>query len=146
MYLASNVNPAEAIMLFLFLGAAYLIPTIIAVTRKHNNAMAIAVVNIALGWTFLGYLIALVWSLTNSDSKNQIVINQIAQQPSQYPPPIARNEYLLQNQRPALPVIDVSPAPPEKTLKSQLEEIKELHDEGLISDEEYQNKRNHLLA
>ena len=34
--------------------------------RKHNNIVAILVLNLVLGWTFLGWLAALLWSL-NSD-------------------------------------------------------------------------------
>ena len=51
--------------LFVFL-AVYLLPCIIAYMRKHNNIVAILVLNLVLGWTFLGWLAALLWSL-NSD-------------------------------------------------------------------------------
>ena len=43
----------------------YLLPTVIACCRSHHNAGAIFVVNLALGWTFLGWLAALVWACTN---------------------------------------------------------------------------------
>ena len=46
----------------------YFIPLIVAHIRKHNNICAIAILNIVLGWTFLGWLAALLWSL-NSDIK-----------------------------------------------------------------------------
>ena len=42
----------------------YLLPTIIAVMRKKENAGAIAIVNLLLGWTFIGWVIALVWSVS----------------------------------------------------------------------------------
>jgi hypothetical protein len=42
----------------------YFIPTIIAVARGHHNAGAIAVLNILLGWTVLGWIAALVWAAT----------------------------------------------------------------------------------
>ncbi len=41
----------------------YLAPTAIAFFRGHPNAGAIAAVNVLLGWSFLGYVLALVWSL-----------------------------------------------------------------------------------
>ena len=44
----------------------YLVPTTIAVNRKHRNAAAIAVLNIFLGWTFLGWVGALVWAMTDN--------------------------------------------------------------------------------
>jgi hypothetical protein len=42
----------------------YFLPGIIAFRRRHHNAMAILVFNLLLGWTFLGWVIALVWALT----------------------------------------------------------------------------------
>lgn len=55
------------IWVFIFL-AIYFIPVIIAYIRNHNNIAAIAVLTIFLGWSFLGWLGALLWSL-NSDIK-----------------------------------------------------------------------------
>ncbi len=43
----------------------YLIPGAVAWHRKHNNRNAIIMLNILLGWTFLGWVDALVWALTN---------------------------------------------------------------------------------
>ncbi|EOX8511910.1 superinfection immunity protein [Salmonella enterica subsp. arizonae] len=43
----------------------YLLPGIIASTRKHKNATAIWILNIFLGWSCLGWLVALIWSFTN---------------------------------------------------------------------------------
>lgn len=56
------------IWVFIFL-AIYFIPVIIAYIRNHNNMAAIAVLTIFLGWSFLGWLGALLWSL-NSDIKD----------------------------------------------------------------------------
>ena len=138
--------------IILLIIVAYLIPTIIAVIRRHDNKAAIAVVNIALGWTFLGYVFALVWSLTNSNSKNQIVINQITPQPAlpqvsqQFAAENMRHARVLPHHSPAPPVIDVLPPLPVRSLKAKLEELKELHDGGLISADEYQDKRKTLLS
>ncbi|MCZ6557290.1 MAG: superinfection immunity protein [SAR324 cluster bacterium] len=41
----------------------YFIPTIIASTRNHHNTRAIMALNILLGWTLVGWTVALVWSL-----------------------------------------------------------------------------------
>lgn len=42
-----------------------MIPAIIAMIRGHNNTLAIAAVVFFLGWTGIGWLVALVWSFTN---------------------------------------------------------------------------------
>ena len=44
--------------------AAYFIPTAIAVFRGHHNRLAIFGLNLLLGWTLLGWVASLVWSLT----------------------------------------------------------------------------------
>ena len=47
----------------------YLIPGAVAWHRKHNNRNAIIMLNILLGWTFLGWVGALVWAMTNPGKK-----------------------------------------------------------------------------
>jgi hypothetical protein len=42
----------------------YFLPAIIANKRGHNSGMAILVLNLFLGWTFLGWVLALVWAFT----------------------------------------------------------------------------------
>ena len=47
----------------LFLGLLlFFVPMFIACHRDHPNAVPITLVNILLGWTFLGWVVALVWS------------------------------------------------------------------------------------
>ena len=43
---------------------AYFVPTIIAVQDKKQNKTAIIALNVLAGWTFIGWVIALVWALT----------------------------------------------------------------------------------
>lgn len=52
----------NAFLILLVVG--YFVPTIIAGKRKHHNLGAIIAVNLLLGWTLIGWIIALVWSLT----------------------------------------------------------------------------------
>jgi hypothetical protein len=44
----------------------YFLPTLVAGKRKHPNGEAILALNLFLGWTFLGWLAALVWAFTNT--------------------------------------------------------------------------------
>lgn len=46
--------------------AIYFIPTIIARRRKHPSRNSILIVNIFLGWTFLGWVGALAWSFSGA--------------------------------------------------------------------------------
>ncbi len=42
----------------------YFIPAIVARRRDHHQRLAIFFLNLLLGWTLLGWIIALIWSLT----------------------------------------------------------------------------------
>jgi len=42
----------------------YFVPSFIAGMRGHQNALAIFILNLLLGWSFLGWIAALVWSFT----------------------------------------------------------------------------------
>lgn len=53
---------------------AYALPTIVAYVRKHRNLPAIALVNLLFGWSGLGWIIAMIWSLTSPQATPQTVI------------------------------------------------------------------------
>lgn len=50
----------------LILLTIYLIPALLATARKHKNATAIWILNIFAGWTFIGWVGALVWVFVKS--------------------------------------------------------------------------------
>ncbi|MGP6189176.1 MAG: superinfection immunity protein [Vulcanimicrobiaceae bacterium] len=50
------------------MAALYFAPTLVAMSRKHSSTVAILVLNLLLGWTALGWIVALVWAL-NVDRK-----------------------------------------------------------------------------
>jgi hypothetical protein len=60
-----------AILFFLILIGAvvglgvYFLPTIIAMARNHKNKLAIFLLNLFAGWTFFGWVAALVWSVVS---------------------------------------------------------------------------------
>jgi hypothetical protein len=43
----------------------YFLPTITANWRQHKNADAILILNLFLGWTVIGWIIALIWAVMN---------------------------------------------------------------------------------
>ena len=53
------------LLLFVICAALYFVPAMIARSRNHKNAQAILVLNLFLGWTFLGWVAALVSSFSN---------------------------------------------------------------------------------
>jgi ABC-type transport system involved in cytochrome c biogenesis permease component len=55
--------------------ALYLAPMIVALCRKHRQAGAIAALNILLGWSVLGWIGALIWSLTSPAPAPTVIIH-----------------------------------------------------------------------
>jgi hypothetical protein len=47
----------------------YLLPWAIAVGRGRTNTASIFVVNLFFGWTFIGWVVALTWSLAHDSAK-----------------------------------------------------------------------------
>lgn len=40
------------------------LPTLVALLRGHDNTFAIFLTNLLLGWTVIGWIVALIWSFT----------------------------------------------------------------------------------
>ncbi|RJP29195.1 MAG: superinfection immunity protein [Candidatus Omnitrophota bacterium] len=41
----------------------YFLPTLVAVLRNHKNKLAVFLLNFLLGWTGLGWVVSLIWSV-----------------------------------------------------------------------------------
>lgn len=55
----------------------YFVPTMIAIDRKHNNLVPIIVINIFFGWVYgIGWIIALIWSLSNGSQVASVSSNK----------------------------------------------------------------------
>ena len=50
----------------LAVGLLYFAPTFVAAKRNHRNMALIAVVNLLLGWSLVGWVIALAWSFSSN--------------------------------------------------------------------------------
>ena len=50
------MNP---IIFFLLMLALYLLPTIVAEVRAHKSSNSVLVINLFLGWTLIGWVVAL---------------------------------------------------------------------------------------
>ena len=53
------------LILLIIMGIIYFVPTIVANNRNHKQSTAILLLNLFLGWTFIGWVAALIWSVTN---------------------------------------------------------------------------------
>ena len=46
--------------------ALYVAPTVVAIFRNHPQIGPIVIVNLLLGWTFIGWVVAMAWSLSST--------------------------------------------------------------------------------
>lgn len=60
---------------------AYFVPAFVAHARGHRNSNAISILNLLLGWTFLGWIIALVWSCTANVAQRDVYVPATASTP-----------------------------------------------------------------
>ena len=51
----------------------YFIPSICASIREHKKFASIMVVNLFLGWTFIGWVIALAWAFSEDNRKEETI-------------------------------------------------------------------------
>ena len=49
--------------------AVYFIPSIVAHRKNHIQTTAITLLNIFLGWTFIGWVVALIWATMKEKSQ-----------------------------------------------------------------------------
>lgn len=57
------------------ISGVYIFPYLVALVRRHHQRNAIFVLNLLLGWTVLGWVIALVWSMTAVHRQHSHVAN-----------------------------------------------------------------------
>ena len=85
------VNDYGSIGMIIFLAVAvaiYFIPNFVATARKHPNANAIFALNLLLGWTVIGWVGALVWSLMAVKPKEDTTVKmEVTEQI-----PVSKNE------------------------------------------------------
>ncbi len=75
----TNTDAMLAVVLFLLF---YFLPSIVAICRGHHNAAAIAVLNLLLGWTCIGWIVALVWAFTAVQSRQPVHYHYHQPQPA----------------------------------------------------------------
>ena len=61
---------------FMIIGPAFMLPTLVAINRKHRQVIFIALVNCMFGWTMIGWGVAFVWSFMGSNYKQSNFIEK----------------------------------------------------------------------
>ena len=58
-----NLSLAEIGLLIILIFGLYLLPSLISFLRRNRNYPAVLLLNLLLGWTGIGWVVALVWSV-----------------------------------------------------------------------------------
>ena len=108
-----------AVMLLVIVGLVfYFLPAFIASSRGHHNSGALFVANLLAGWTFIGWVICLVWSLTNQKEEQVVTINNTTSEDS---------------------------STVESSVADELNKLLKLKDSGVLTDEEFKLQKDKLL-
>jgi hypothetical protein len=67
--------------MMLVLLAMYFLPSIVALVRHRHNTGAILMLNLFLGWTCIGWVVAMVWAASSTPPTTVIIQQQPAEQP-----------------------------------------------------------------
>lgn len=67
----------DSIFVVFFAIFVYLFPTVVASRRESKRAGGVFALNLLLGWTFIGWVVALVWAF-GSDVKEEADENRVA--------------------------------------------------------------------
>lgn len=59
----AGLGGLAAVLLWLLLVGLYMLPTVIGATRKVVNVGSVAAINLLLGWTLIGWAVALAMAL-----------------------------------------------------------------------------------
>lgn len=78
--MSGNSSSFGAFILLAIMVIIYFLPTFIAGKRGHPNGTPIFLLNLFLGWTFIGWLVALIWSasaITGQPDQPQLVASPL---------------------------------------------------------------------
>lgn len=121
-----RIGGTELLIVVIPFLAIYFLPSFIALSRKKTNRSAIILLNFFLGWTFVGWIVSLVWACTSDKELQSIIVNN--------------SNYSKEESMPALQKNDFD----EKLDK--LQKLKDLLDSGILSQEEFDQQKSKVLS
>lgn len=68
-------NSGGGYIIAIILLVLYMLPAVIAISRKHQNWLMITLLDFFLAWTVIVWIVCLIWSFVNS-SKQTIIIKE----------------------------------------------------------------------
>ncbi|QHJ01708.1 superinfection immunity protein [Xylophilus rhododendri] len=125
MSVSASPSMAMHILFWVSLIALYLLPTYEAAKRRHPSLVPIALVDILLGWTVIGWVVAMVWAVRRAEVAVEAVGGGEENDP-----------YVIVNEPSRYPA---------NSAAESLKELAKLRAEGAISEEEYVAAKGRVL-
>lgn len=128
----------EWLLILLFFFPLYFLPAIIAKARKNRSTTGIFILNLFLGWTFIGWIAALIWAFASSPRQSPtVIVNNTSQAYSQ--------EYKAEKPEIKHEVTSTKQITHQDQIE-QLRQYKQLLDEGVITNEEFNKQKAGILG
>jgi hypothetical protein len=121
-----RIGATELLVVAIPFLALYFLPSLIALSRKKTNRTAIILLNFFLGWTFIGWIAALVWAFTTNKEPQTIVVNNNSYPKEEILSSLQKNDF------------------DEKL--NNLKKLKDLLDSGVLSQEEFEQQKSKILT
>ena len=148
-----NALANTSITFILLLGLLYFLPALISLLNGKSNTMAIFALNLFLGWTFIGWIVALVWALTNDTKPQSIIVNATSTSekisnnqnihPTQPPSKIEHTALLSETSESEQDIKQNYSIQDEKI--KRLKQLKELLNDNILTQEEFDIEKSKLL-
>jgi len=138
----SMPGASEILLMSLLFGLPiYFLPAIVAKTRNNASTTGIFVLNLLLGWTFIGWIAALAWAFSTSKQAPTLVVHNSSQSYSQEyrvePPPY---------KQPVQPATTNTKLLTQQDKIDHLRQLKQLLDEGILTNEEFKAQKTAVLG
>lgn len=114
------------VMILAVLKRIYLYPSILARRTGHTAATAIFILNVILGLMGIMWLVLVIWASTGGNNKNVVMLNPDGT---------------------SVTVNNINKTSKQSdSMQGKFEELKKLHDMGMLSDEEFEQKRKEFVS
>lgn len=136
--------------IILLLCLLYFFPTLIAVIRGKSNTVAIFALNCFLGWTFVGWIVSLVWSLTNDNKQQPIIVNTNVSNDRVISPVLMPNPNVQEKsnvvETKIIPLLENPTVNSHQEKIQQLKQLKDLLEAGILTQEEFDYEKTKILS
>jgi hypothetical protein len=119
----------------------YFLPSIVAFSRGKDNAVGVFLLNFFLGWTLIGWVLCLVWAL--SGNRTTVIVNNSG--PAYQPAPTPEYRPATHQTNPTLRPTTTKAANSQEKI-DQLRQLKQLLDDGVLTEEEFNSQKAAILS